>query len=175
MEEVWDNTGISGWEEGERLIGARMKPPQKYKRKQSLVSCPQERTRHTIPIGRGAMWKRGLGIAVVVFGMFVWLTGGAAFSQVPTLLALKTVPDPLKPWVPWVLEKHEDWDCPIVYNDAKQKVCAWPSRLHLAVTGEGGSFTQEWEVMRETTITLPGERAYWPQQVTRDKSPARCS
>ncbi len=115
------------------------------------------------------MKLRRLRIIFLTFGMITWIMGGVDFIQANTQLDLKDVPDPLKPWVPWVLEKHEDWGCPMVYNNAKQQVCAWPSRLKLAVTAEGGSFSQEWEVMRETNVTLPGERAFWPQQVTRNK------
>ncbi len=114
---------------------------------------------------------RRLRIVFIAFGMMTWIIGGVSFIQANTPLDPKDVPDPLKLWVPWVLEKHEGWDCPMVYNDAKQRVCAWPSQVHLVVTAKGGSFSQEWEVMRETDITLPGERAFWPQQVSRDQHP----
>lgn len=94
--------------------------------------------------------------------------GGIHVSLAKTPLKPEDVPAPLKPWVSWVLKSHDDWACPMLYNDAKERVCAWPSRLALTVTSEGGSFTQKWEVIRETTVRLPGERAFWPQDVSVD-------
>ncbi len=89
------------------------------------------------------------------------------FSHSRSSLSPQEIPSPLKPWVPWVLKDHEDLACPFIYNDIKQRVCAWPSRLKLTFTKQGGKFSQEWEVMQETVVTLPGESKFWPQDVTR--------
>lgn len=74
------------------------------------------------------------------------------------------VPDPLKPWVGWVLDGHPDRNCPYLYN-AEQRQCAWPGALDLQLTATGGTFTQHWEVYGETRIRLPGDAQHWPQQV----------
>ena len=110
-----------------------------------------------------------LGWAIFVsLGVVLGLSGNSGFSLAKAPLSPDDVPAPLKPWVPWILDKHDDWGCPFLYNDAKQRICAWPSRLILTVTSNGGSFVQEWNVIRKTTVTLPGERAFWPQQVSRN-------
>lgn len=74
------------------------------------------------------------------------------------------VPDPLKPWVGWVLDGHDDRNCPYLYN-AEQRQCAWPGHLDLQLTATGGTFTQHWEVYGETQLRLPGDTQHWPQQV----------
>lgn len=74
------------------------------------------------------------------------------------------VPDPLKPWVGWVLDGHKDRNCPYLYN-AEQRQCAWPGSLELQLTDTGGTFTQHWQVYGETAVRLPGNAQYWPQQV----------
>lgn len=81
------------------------------------------------------------------------------------------VPEPLKPWVGWVLDGHKDLACPYLYN-AEQRQCAWPGRLELQLTSTGGTFTQHWEVYGETQIRLPGDAQHWPQNVKRtDNTP----
>ncbi len=74
------------------------------------------------------------------------------------------VPDPLKPWVGWVLDGHKDLACPYLYN-AEERQCAWPGRLDLQLSDKGGTFTQHWEVYGETAVRLPGDAQHWPQQV----------
>lgn len=74
------------------------------------------------------------------------------------------VPEPLKPWIGWVLDGHDDRNCPYLYN-AEQRQCAWPGHLELQLTSTGGTFTQHWEVYGETQLRLPGDAQHWPQQV----------
>lgn len=74
------------------------------------------------------------------------------------------VPEPLHPWVNWVLDGHQDRNCPYLYN-AKQRQCAWPGQLELQLTDTGGTFAQHWDVYGETRLRLPGDARYWPQQV----------
>ncbi|MEB4589659.1 hypothetical protein VSS37_01575 [Candidatus Thiothrix sp. Deng01] len=74
------------------------------------------------------------------------------------------VPEPLKPWVGWVLDGHQDHACPYLYN-AEQRQCAWPGSLDLQLTNTGGVFTQHWETYAETRVRLPGDAQHWPQQV----------
>ncbi|MDH4185462.1 MAG: hypothetical protein OEV08_00570, partial [Nitrospira sp.] len=74
-----------------------------------------------------------------------------------------TTPDPLKPWVPWVLQAHDDYRCPFLSTERR---CAWPSQLSLDLTTQGGTFQQQWTVFAESTIPLPGNAQQWPQDVT---------
>ncbi len=82
------------------------------------------------------------------------------------------VPDPLKPWIDWVLKGHEDRACPFLYQSDKQRRCAWPAELDLDLAERRGSFTQSWQVYRESWVTLPGDEKHWPQTVTVDNQAA---
>ncbi|MCA1853087.1 MAG: hypothetical protein LC647_12020, partial [Beggiatoa sp.] len=42
-------------------------------------------------------------------------------------LAPEAVPEPLKPWVPWVLHGLDDLGCPALFSDPRARRCAWPS------------------------------------------------
>jgi hypothetical protein len=71
------------------------------------------------------------------------------------------VPEPLRTWVPWVLHDHEEQLCPAASGDEKQ-VCAWAGRLELKLDDHGGHFTQEWQLVTERQVPLPGDSASWP-------------
>ncbi len=83
------------------------------------------------------------------------------------------VPEPLQPWVGWVLHGEEERLCPFLYTTADSRRCAWPSRLTLDLTDAGGRFEQQWEVYAASWVVLPGEARHWPQQVKVDGAPAR--
>ncbi len=91
--------------------------------------------------------------------------------------AENTVPDVLKPWVPWVLKGEEALKCPYInksdFSEGKNHVCAWPSALTLDANNNGGTFSQSWQVLEESWLTLPGDSHNWPQQVTRNGKPAQ--
>lgn len=80
-------------------------------------------------------------------------------------LAPQDVPEPLRPWVKWVLQDHKVQDCPFLYTDNGQPRCLWPSRLDLTLHARGGEFSQQWLVFAEEWLTLPGEPEHWPQEV----------
>ena len=105
----------------------------------------------------GAAWKQGL-FAVGVF-LFALLRAEAG------VFPLSAVPDPLKTWVPWVLDDMPAAACPHLFNDADTRHCAWPGALELKVDARGGRFTQTWQLYRESWIPLPGENRHWPQEV----------
>ena len=90
-------------------------------------------------------------------------------------LAVKDVPEPLKPWVQWVLHGQEERQCPFLYNNADRYRCTWPSGLTLDLKDTGSSFSQRWRVMVEGWVSLPGENSQWPQNVKVDDSPALVS
>lgn len=89
------------------------------------------------------------------------LPGISAAADFP----LAAVPEPLKSWVPWVLDEVPEAGCPHVFSDAGIRYCAWPGALELKAHSQGASFAQDWTVYRETWIALPGNEKHWPQEV----------
>lgn len=87
-------------------------------------------------------------------------------------LAPQDIPEPLRPWVKWVLQDHKEYDCPFIYNNNDQKQCLWPSRLELKLDARGGSFSQQWLVAAEEWIAVPGDAEHWPQDVKLNNQPA---
>jgi len=81
------------------------------------------------------------------------------------------VPEPLAPWVDWVLRGHEAERCPFFQGGGEQRACVWPSRLELELGDDGGRFTQEWWVHHDTLVTLPGDARRWPQDVRAGGAP----
>jgi len=75
------------------------------------------------------------------------------------------VPEPLKPWVPWVLQGVPGAACPYVHASTQEKRCSWPSRLELALEDTRGEFVQEWLVHETAWVPLPGDDKRWPQEV----------
>lgn len=84
----------------------------------------------------------------------------------------KEVPEPLKPWVEWVLFGQDKQACSHAYNNSQQVFCAWPSTLKLELDNQQGSFTQSWKVQAESWVSLPGNEQQWPHHVLVDGSNA---
>lgn len=80
------------------------------------------------------------------------------------------VPEPLKPWVQWALDGHEDARCPGL--SGRGKACFWPARLSLELEDSRGSFRQDWQAYRDGWAALPGDAKRWPQDVLVDGRPA---
>ena len=80
-------------------------------------------------------------------------------------LSPEAAPEPLKPWVPWVLHQHPDHRCPFLFNSAAERHCAWPNALTLDLTASQGTFQQQWTLFTESLVPLPGNRDAWPQDV----------
>ncbi|MBI5210815.1 MAG: hypothetical protein HY927_12665 [Elusimicrobia bacterium] len=108
----------------------------------------------------------GLGV------IFLALAASAAAEP----LAVDKVPEPLKPWVSWVLEGREESRCPFVSGgaviDGTQRPCLWPARLTLSVEDRQGSFRQDWQLYKDGWAPLPGDLKRWPQSVQVDGRPA---
>jgi hypothetical protein len=102
--------------------------------------------------------------------VFFLLTSFASAVAAP--LAPQDVPEPLRPWVKWVLQDHKERDCPFFYTNNDQGHCLWPSRLELKLDAHGGSFAQQWLVVAEDWIVLPGDAEHWPQDVKINDQPA---
>jgi hypothetical protein len=82
-------------------------------------------------------------------------------------LARGDVPEPLRPWVDWVLRGHESETCPFLHAQG-EKQCVWPGRLELALDARGGRFVQELYVAAESEVPLPGAAESWPEDVRVD-------
>lgn len=102
------------------------------------------------------------GMAWLVF--FVTLLLSAPGQAKP--LNPEQVPEPLKPWVGWVLQDNQDNICPFIYNSYDQKHCSWPSQLNLDFSANHGSFTAAWQVYLDSWVSLPGDDRHWPVNVT---------
>ncbi len=87
-------------------------------------------------------------------------------------LAPQDVPEPLQPWIDWVLKADEQIVCPFAYNNVKQRRCAWPTALALQLDEKAGQFTASWHVYAPSWIVLPGNRKHWPQEVNANGKPA---
>ncbi|HUU40003.1 MAG TPA: hypothetical protein VMW42_03585, partial [Desulfatiglandales bacterium] len=76
------------------------------------------------------------------------------------------IPDPLKPWVDWVLHDQEArMKCIPRYNDPENLQCNWPTELKIDLNDKGGVFRQSWQIYHESWISLPGNDGQWPQEV----------
>ncbi len=108
-------------------------------------------------------WCRWLSILIVLLCSF-------QIKAVP--LTPEQVPEPLKPWIDWVLQDEEDYLCPFLYNNHRQKRCSWPSQLILNLDKGQGEFTVHWQIYAPSWITLPGDGKFWPLSVSVNNKPA---
>ena len=90
------------------------------------------------------------------------------FSQLTqaTILTVDKVPDPLKPWIDWVLLDNGEYNCPFLNEHYEEKRCAWPSKLDLELSAQQGTFLSHWQVYQDSWVILPGSDKYWPINVT---------
>lgn len=86
-------------------------------------------------------------------------------------LTFEETPEPLKPWVNWVLKGQENQACSRIYNK-KRFICSWASKLTLNLTNKGGEFTQTWETDKSNWLFLAGSAKNWPLQVKVNDQPA---
>ncbi len=81
-------------------------------------------------------------------------------------LTPEQVPEPLKPWIAWVLQDSPEPVCPFIYNSYEQKRCSWPTQTQLDLTADKGVFSLSWLVYQDSWISLPGDKTHWPLNVT---------
>lgn len=102
----------------------------------------------------------------MIFSIFSCLLFLISFS----LCAKNAIPEPLSPWVSWVLKGSEKLSCPFInntkYSDQRNHICAWPSTLELNVKDSSAKFRQSWQVLTKSIIPLPGNKNNWPLAVT---------
>ncbi|MDI1291590.1 MAG: hypothetical protein PSV18_02450 [Methylobacter sp.] len=105
----------------------------------------------------------------------VWLFLSVALFTSATQakpLTPEQVPEPLKPWIAWVLQDSPEPVCPFIYNSYEQKRCSWPTQTQLNLTAEKGVFSMSWTVYQDSWISLPGDKTHWPLNVTVDNKTA---
>ncbi|NOQ64486.1 MAG: hypothetical protein GQ582_08240 [Methyloprofundus sp.] len=98
---------------------------------------------------------------------FTWLLILSILIPLPIQADSSTViPEPLSPWVDWVMQDAKNYKCPFFYNNQNTRHCAWPSQLELTLKPQQGQFKSAWQVYNDSYITLPGSALHWPQNVT---------
>ena len=108
-----------------------------------------------------------MGAIAATFVLLLALAPGVAFAEP---LSRDQVPEPLAPWVDWVLRDAPDAVCPFVHGLGERRQCVWPSRLTLTLDARGGRFEQQWRVFRPSWVPLPGDLKNWPEDVTVDET-----
>ncbi|MFC1812364.1 hypothetical protein ACFL03_06695 [Thermodesulfobacteriota bacterium] len=104
---------------------------------------------------------------------FFWVTLFLLVFHQPCVSIAANIPDPMKPWVDWVLHDKEDQlQCIPQYNNPKELQCNWPTELIVNLNGNGGEFSQSWQIQHESWVTLPGNSKQWPRDVKVDGKPA---
>ena len=93
----------------------------------------------------------------------------------PIASAQVIVPESLELWRDWVLYGEDHRACP-VFNGSEPEnrsayVCAWPGELSLDVNAQQATFSQSWTVYAESWVELPGDREFWPSELTVDGAP----
>jgi hypothetical protein len=106
---------------------------------------------------------------------FVWLCliaflGFSSVHAVP--LTPERTPEPLKPWISWVLHDTPEHGCPFVFNNFEEKHCGWPTDLTLDLGQQRGAFSMRILVFQDSWVTLPGDYKHWPLAVTVNDKPA---
>ena len=117
----------------------------------------------------------GRALRPLIYVVSLLLIFSAAAQPRAAPLSEEAVPEPLKPWVEWVLYGQESQRCPFVYRDFDHKRCLWPDVLDIRVDASGVSFSQNWRLFTEGFIPLPGDPSLWPQDVRLDGIPATVS
>ena len=105
--------------------------------------------------------------------LFIWLL--VFFTLTPMHAhanSTPTVPEPLLPWVDWVLQDIPKYKCPFFYNNYQPHYCAWPSKLELELKQQQGHFSSDWHVYNDSYISIPGNSQHWPQNVSVNNKPA---
>lgn len=95
----------------------------------------------------------------------------SSFPQAKPLTPAQ-VPEPLKPWISWVMQDNPELACPFLYNSYEQKRCSWPTRLSLDLTPAKGVFSISWKVYKDSWVSLPGDNKHWPLNVAVNGKPA---
>ncbi len=116
-------------------------------------------------VRRVPWWARVLSL-IALLG----ISGAEAAPKAETPLFVKAgvaVPEPLRPYVGWVLHDKEKELCPFLHADDDDggRRCVWPAELSLNLGDRGGRFVQRWRVYQKSWVPIPGDAKVWPQAV----------
>ncbi len=111
-----------------------------------------------------------MGRRSVVGLVLLAVCGLAATGARAERMGREQVPEPLRPWIDWVLHGRDELRCPFLHGGATRQ-CTWPARLVLELDDRGGRFTQEWLVERTAWVPLPGDGERWPLDVRVNGTP----
>ena len=102
-------------------------------------------------------------LAALVFGLsLIFTPAGAAAQSDPY------VPDQLKAWVPWVLQRDPERACAMV---GAGRVCDWPGRIKLDVDRGGARFEFDLSLDQKGQVLLPGGKNVYPFNVALKGAP----
>ena len=121
----------------------------------------------TVAQGVILMSVRQMPALILALALFYQLLG----VSVAAPLQPTDVPEPLKPWIDWVVADDKQRLCPFLYNDFAAKRCAWPGDLRLELGRTTGSFSGSWRVFADSWIVLPGNQVHWPVGVEINGAP----
>ena len=104
----------------------------------------------------------------VPFGVRTLL--GLVILAFPALAFAQSIPPPLRPWVPWVLDGHEAaGPC---YRIDGGHTCLWLSHLRVETRSRDLRFTLDVATERSELVPLLGDATAWPTEVTVDGTTA---
>lgn len=88
-----------------------------------------------------------------------------AFTPAATAAPIRDdqVPQPLQPWIGWVLHEQDQRPCPLLAESSDARLCLWPSRLTLDLNAGGGGFVLDVSRYTPGWVLLPGDASVWPQ------------
>lgn len=102
---------------------------------------------------------------LITFYLVIAATNGLANNSSTTV-----IPASLSEWQAWVLRDQIDQSCPRIAQQEQintpQRRCIWPGQLTINVHSDGANFTQQWQVITDSWLQLPGDSEHWPSAVT---------
>lgn len=101
-------------------------------------------------------------VCAFVFALLGVVHDGQAAEAAPNAAKPEAVPDPLKPWVGWVLNGKEQALCPLVHGSTEARRCLWSGRLALEVDEKGATFSQSFALDAKGFAPLPGNGVRFP-------------
>ncbi len=115
--------------------------------------------------------------AVFLLGLAFVASAQSQFLQQtplqPQAAPSERVPEPLKPWIDWVLRDVPHYErAPRPYNDADDFLPVWPTTAALDARQDGATFQTLVTVYSEEWTPLPGNERLWPQDVRVNDAPA---
>lgn len=101
-------------------------------------------------------------------------TTGSAQTKAPnpsTSDPTQSIPEVLKPWIPWVLWDDSTPQAPSTYRNPDEQIHYWPSQVDIQADDGQGSWQVAVAIYRESWFPLPGGTEHWPTSVTDSDSP----